>query len=93
MEHLRSRAVATGGKCTPTRNRLNEAKTVGTGCDRLPIGAHGKEGVDGSSPSEGSAKPVLSAGFSLLREYWRSPRRDLADGLLMDLLARELCAK
>jgi len=26
-----------------------------------------KEGVDGSSPSEGSAKPVLSAGFSLLR--------------------------
>jgi hypothetical protein len=28
---------------------------------------HGKEGVDGSSPEEGSAKPVLSEGFSLLR--------------------------
>ena len=23
------------------------------GCHQLPIGAHGKEGVDGSSPSEG----------------------------------------
>jgi hypothetical protein len=28
---------------------------VATGRDQLPIGAHGKEGVDGSSPSEGSA--------------------------------------
>jgi hypothetical protein len=36
--------------------RLKQAKIVATGCDRLPIGAHGKEGVDGSSPSEGSAK-------------------------------------
>ena len=36
------------------RNRRNQAKTVAVGCDRLPIGAHGKEGVDGSSPSEGS---------------------------------------
>ena len=35
------------------RKRLNQAETVATGCDRLPIGAHGKEGVDGSSPSEG----------------------------------------
>ena len=25
--------------------RLNQAKTVATGCDQLPIGAHGKEGV------------------------------------------------
>jgi len=25
-------------------------------CDRLPETFHGKEGVDGSSPSEGSAK-------------------------------------
>ena len=28
-------------------------QTVAVGCDRLPEGAHGKEGVDGSSPSEG----------------------------------------
>jgi hypothetical protein len=25
-------------------------------CDQLPFGVHGKEGVDGSGPSEGSAK-------------------------------------
>jgi hypothetical protein len=31
-------------------------QTVATGCDQLPLEAHGKEGVDGSSPSEGSAK-------------------------------------
>ncbi len=35
------------------RKRLNQAETVAVGCDQLPIGAHGKEGVDGSSPSEG----------------------------------------
>ena len=33
-----------------------QAKTVAVRCDRLPSGVHGKEGVDGSSPSEGSAK-------------------------------------
>jgi hypothetical protein len=32
---------------------LRQANSVAVGCDRLPIGAHGKEGVDGSSPSEG----------------------------------------
>jgi hypothetical protein len=50
--------VATGGnrsqvaqpKCGP-----NQAKTVATGCDGSPFGAHGKEGVSGSSPEEGSA--------------------------------------
>jgi hypothetical protein len=31
--------------------RLRQANTVAAGCDRLPRG--GKEGVDGSSPSEG----------------------------------------
>jgi hypothetical protein len=30
-----------------------QAKTFAVGCDRLPQRAHGKEGVDGSSPSEG----------------------------------------
>src|SRR6266508_5678110 len=48
--------VATGD----ARKRLQQAKTVATGCDQLPIGAHGKEGVDGSSPSEGSAKATLT---------------------------------
>jgi hypothetical protein len=37
-------------------NPRKQAKTVAVGCSRLPIGAHGKEGVDGSSSSEGSAK-------------------------------------
>jgi hypothetical protein len=38
------------------RKRQKQAKTVATGCHQLPIGAHGKEGVDGSSPSEGFTK-------------------------------------
>ena len=38
------------------KKRLEQANTVATGCDQLPIGAHGKEGVDGSSPSEGFAE-------------------------------------
>ena len=46
------------------RKRLEQAKTVATGCDQLPIGAHGKEGVDGSSPSEGSAKALEYRAFS-----------------------------
>jgi hypothetical protein len=59
MERLWSRAVATGGKAWQTatpRKRLEQAKTVATGCDQLPRNLDGKEGVDGSSPSEGSAK-------------------------------------
>jgi hypothetical protein len=38
------------------RKRLRQAKTVAVGCDRLPEAFHGKEGVDGSSPSEGLHK-------------------------------------
>jgi hypothetical protein len=56
MEHLWSRAGATGGKRAQIewpQERLEQAKPVAVGCDRLPIGAHGKEGVNGSSPLEG----------------------------------------
>src|SRR5919198_1504948 len=56
MERLWSRAVATGGnrwQMRRRRKRPKEAKTVAVGCDQLPPGPHGKEGVDGSSPSEG----------------------------------------
>jgi hypothetical protein len=35
------------------RKRLEQAKTVAMGCDQLPGPQNGKEGVDGSSPSEG----------------------------------------
>jgi hypothetical protein len=31
--------------------RLQRSKPVVVACDRLPIGAHGKEGVDWSSPA------------------------------------------
>jgi len=59
MEPLWSPVVATHGnrsQMTAARNRYKQAKTVAVGCDWLPKGAHGKEGVDGSSPSEGFEK-------------------------------------
>src|ERR671923_2108782 len=71
MEPLWSPAVATGGsqwQMLRPRNRRRQAKTVAVGCDQSPETFHGKEGVDGSSPSEASsfaclvAVSVLSAG-------------------------------
>src|SRR5437016_4419694 len=56
MEHLWSRAVATHGnrrQARPPRKRLNYLRTVADDCHRLRWMLHGKEGVDGSSPSEG----------------------------------------
>jgi hypothetical protein len=56
MEPLWSPAVATGGnqwQMERPRKRPKLAKSVAVGCDRLPPRFHGKEGVDGSSPSEG----------------------------------------
>jgi hypothetical protein len=56
MEPLWSPAVATRGnrwQMGRPQERLKQAKTVAVGCDRLPETFHGKEGVDGSSPSEG----------------------------------------
>ena len=35
-----------------SRKPLRQGETVAVGCHRLPIGPHGEEGVDGSSPSE-----------------------------------------
>jgi hypothetical protein len=70
MEHLWSRAGATTGNRSQMpwlRKRLKQAGPVATGCDQLPIGAHGKEGVDGSSSSEGSAKAPQIGAFSLFR--------------------------
>ena len=50
--------------CNPWQSVANQtgaetgkqAKTVAVGCDLLPETFHGKEGVDGSSPSEGFEK-------------------------------------
>ena len=67
MERLWSLAGATSGnrwQIGRPRKRRNQAKTVATGCDQLPWDLDGKEGVDGSSPSEGSAKAPQTGAFS-----------------------------
>src|SRR5947209_16009156 len=64
MEHQWSRAGATAGnrwqrRCL--RNPLSYLRPVADGCHQLRLPLHGKEGVDGSSPSEGFAKvPQIS---------------------------------
>jgi hypothetical protein len=68
MEPLWSPAVATGSnrwQMGGRPERLKQAKTVAVGCDRLPEPFHGKEGVDGSSPSEGSAKAPQISPFAV----------------------------
>ena len=69
--------VATGGNPSqigPPRNPQTYAKTVAGGCDLLPESFHGKEGVDGSSPSEGFAKKALQMGFFVLPSMARLRR-------------------
>ena len=57
--------VATRSQMARARKPQNQAKTVAAGCDRLPRRSHGKEGVSGSSPEEGSAKvPETEVSFS-----------------------------
>src|SRR5215212_4559710 len=59
MERLWSPAGATSGnqrQIAGRRNRRKQAKSVAVGCHRLPRPQNGKEGVDGSSPSEGLHK-------------------------------------
>jgi hypothetical protein len=46
----------------PTKAR-KQAKTLAVGCDRLPRGVHGKEGVSGSSPSEGLPESARTTGL------------------------------
>jgi hypothetical protein len=66
MEHLWSPAGATGGNQWQMRHPQKPLKQA----DPQPVathgngfGAHGKEGVDGSSPSEGFTKGLLIALF------------------------------
>jgi hypothetical protein len=63
--------VASGRKSGSARKPQTQAKTVAMGCDQLPRAAHGKEGVDGSSPSEGSAKAPQNGGFCVDRTCTR----------------------
>jgi hypothetical protein len=55
MERLWSLAGATRQPVAnePTPKTVKTSKTVAVGCDPLPLNLDGKEGVDGSSPSEG----------------------------------------
>ena len=52
----RSQLVATGGKWEGAENGSDKRKPLPAGCDQLPETFHAKEGVDGSSPSEGLTK-------------------------------------
>src|SRR6266852_6120528 len=68
MEHLWSPAGATGGNRWQTGHPQKPLKQA----DRQPVathgnrfGAHDKEGVDGSSPSEGSRKAPIIGAFHL----------------------------
>jgi hypothetical protein len=45
-------------------NGSDKRKSFAVGCDQLPGSFYGKEGVDGSSPSEGSAKAPQTGAFS-----------------------------
>jgi hypothetical protein len=68
--------VAISRKSTERRSGRKQAKTVAVGCDQLPRRAHGKEGVDGSSPSEGFRKRPAYRGSLLsvttLASSWRT---------------------
>jgi hypothetical protein len=62
--------VATGRnrwRIGSARKPRKQAKTVAVGCDPLPESFHGKEGVDGSSPSEGAG--ILQVPPKGLRAY------------------------
>ena len=48
--------MAAGGKCVALENGKQADPQVAT--HRNDCGAHGKEGIDGSSPSEGSKRPA-----------------------------------
>ena len=68
MEPLWSPVVATGGNRPQIDRRSRprkQAKSVATGCHPLPETFHGKEGVDGSSPSEGFTKSLQKGPFPL----------------------------
>ena len=67
MERLWKNEGATGRKRferLEPGSRLSKPNLFATGCRGLPPKSHDKEGVDGSSPSEGSAKAPEIGAFS-----------------------------
>jgi hypothetical protein len=78
MEPLWSPVVAIAGnqwQIGSESKPQEQAETVALGCDRLPMEVHGKEGVDGSSPSEGFTKTLQSGAFHL-KLYLHGFQRD-----------------
>jgi len=79
MERLWSLAGAISGnrwQMAGPRKRRNQAKTGATGCDQLPTGSHGKEGVDRARPFEPRTKVLFEMKAegrapTGLREYLR----------------------
>ena len=76
MEHVWSPPGATGGN----RWRMGDPRKPLKQADPQPVatcgnrfGAHGKEGVDGSSPSEGSAKVQHVAAFAYVFSRCTAP--------------------
>ena len=96
MEHLWSPAGATGGnqpQIGPSRKRLNRADWQPVATHGNRFGAHGKEGVDGSSPSEGLKYLQIASFCCLIRRagsdaYRGGQRRRHLQGLLVALAPR-----
>jgi len=96
MEPLWSPVVATGGnqwQKRSARKPRKQANSVAAGCRGLPETLHGKEGVNGSSPSEGFHKKPANGSFLASAAYaHRSivPEPDL-DAERTDLSAAQIC--
>jgi hypothetical protein len=91
MEPLWSPVVANSGNQSQIgrgRNWRKHAETVAVGCNQLRPGLDGKEGVDGSSPSEGFVKCLQTGTSSCLfiqhadtfRTHLRDARRTATSG-------------
>src|SRR5829696_7559841 len=101
MEHLWSRAGATGGnwwQIERPRKRPKQAKIVAMGCDQLPKGAHGKGAppprkgggrLSGSARSAKSCKP--EGPQDLTTRLWQVQTRSSIDDL-PDALHTSACA-
>jgi hypothetical protein len=71
MEHLWSQAGATGGNRSQMgapRKRPKQADQQPAATHGNGFGAHGKEGVNGSSPLEGFAKAPHAGAFSVQKD-------------------------
>src|SRR5713101_8473972 len=76
MEHLWSPAGATGGnrwQMAHPRKQLKQADRQPVATHGNRFAAHGKEGVSGSSPEEGSHRSPANAGLLLSRCNALSP--------------------